>query len=227
MWADLYDAHQHSREVPSGTDVATRLRERLKFLVGRGHCDQRFQGKLDYKKNPTRGKAEIWVKAAADHPLGEPIPIRNLPALEEGRLWIGVMLDQRRSRVEKFTVRLDGRARTSGLAWLVSVELDERRMGAGACSHAPIHCHVGPDHTAEPQVRVPCPPMRPWDALDWVLTVVLPDWEPLPWVASTAHAQRELAMLSETAAHEVPEDLLLARRTWFQRWGVGDPAAGR
>ena len=43
------------------------------------------------------------------------------------------------------------------------------------------HCHVGPDHTANPEIRVPMPPMKPWEALDRVLSQVVPDWEPAPW----------------------------------------------
>ena len=55
------------------------------------------------------------------------------------------------------------------------------RQGSGACGHAAFHCHVGPTLDAEPKVRVPLPPLHPADALDWVLSQVVPGYEPAPW----------------------------------------------
>lgn len=218
MWADLYDQHQIARQV-GNVDVATRLRDRLKVLVARDYCEQRFQGKLDYKKNPVQNKAEIWVKGNTDDPLGEPIPLAQLPELEDAKLWIGVMLDRSRQRIDKFTVRLEGTARSSGASWLVSVELDENHMGKGACGHAPIHCHVGPNHTDTPEVRVPCPPMTPWAALDWVLTLVVPDWEPLPWAKSKEDAEQKLAEVEDDRREKrLPVDMLSPRQRWFEKW---------
>lgn len=221
MWADLYDRHQEARNVGS-VDVATRLRDRIKALAARDHCQDRFQGKLDYKKNPARGKAEIWVKGDTNEPMGDPIPLFGLPELENASLWIGVMLDRQLSRVDKFTVRLQGAAKPSGGPWLVSVELDEKHMGMGACGHAPIHCHVGPDHGATPEVRVPCPPMKPWEALDWVLTLVVPNWEPLPWPPGDQSAiEQAISRLGESLLeNRVPSDITGARRQWLQRWRV-------
>ncbi len=54
-------------------------------------------------------------------------------------------------------------------------------MGAGACSHAALHCHVGADLDAKPQVRVPLPAVSVVDALDWLIATVVPGWEPAPW----------------------------------------------
>ena len=199
MWDALYRQHEAVRDV-GNADVAILLRERVKWLVAHDHCDQRYQGKVTYKQQPARGRREIWVKGGEDA-MGAPIPLVGLPELTEARLFFAVMLDARAARVEKFTVRLDGRAHATGQAWLVSVEMDDRQMGSGACGHAIIHCHVGPDHFSTPEVRVPCPAMKPWEALDWVLTLVVPGWEPLPWDGGQAEAGR-------------PADVVALRRAW-------------
>lgn len=60
-------------------------------------------------------------------------------------------------------------------------ESDGDRQGSGACGHAALHCHVGPTLDADPKVRVPLPPLPPADALDWILSQVVPGWEPTPW----------------------------------------------
>lgn len=200
MWDALYRSHEAARDVAT-VDVARMLRERVKGLVARAHCDQRFQGKVTYKQQSARGRREIWVKGGEDA-MGAPIPLEGLPELTDAKLSFAVMLDDRERRVEKFTVRLDGRTRATGQPWLVAVEMDDRPLGSGACGHALIHCHVGPDHVSTPEVRVPCPPMKPWDALDWVLTLVVPGWEPLPWDGG-AEAEPSL-----------PADVVALRRAW-------------
>ncbi|HEX4422555.1 MAG TPA: hypothetical protein VH165_31790 [Kofleriaceae bacterium] len=55
------------------------------------------------------------------------------------------------------------------------------RKGGGACGHAAFHCHVGLTLEHEPKVRVPLPAVAPADALDWLLSTVVPNWEPAPW----------------------------------------------
>lgn len=223
MWAALYDRHQQARNMDT-LDVATLLRERLKVLVRLNHCDSRYLGKLSYKRHPVRGRSEIWVKGPKDSPLGAPIPLIGLPELDEAKLWLGAMLTNKGQRLAKFTVRLEGLTKSTGAPWLVSVELDEKHLGLGACGHAPIHCHVGPSHTARPEVRVPCPPMRPWDALDWVLTVVLPDWEPLPWVGSVGEVKGERVHSEATMDDDLlPKDLKVARYQWNKRWTTESP----
>ncbi len=190
------------------------MRQRVKALVRLGHCDDRYLGKLGKKKNTPRDTTEIWVKGTTEGAFGEAIPLRGLPQLEAARLRLWVIT--RVGRVEKFNVRLEGSALPTPRPWLVSVELDEGRMGSGACGHALTHCHVGPDHDATPEVRVPCPAMAPWDALDWVLTLVVPDWEPLPWPADNP-GDMEAAILGPLR-DTMPPDVQSARRAWLARW---------
>jgi hypothetical protein len=64
---------------------------------------------------------------------------------------------------------------------LISIELDDARMGRGACSHPLLHCHLGRDHEHQPQLRGPFPAMKPWEALDWLLSQIIFDFEPAPW----------------------------------------------
>lgn len=200
MWDALYRQHEAARDV-GNADVASMLRARVKWLVAQGHCDQRYQGKVSYKQQRPRGRREIWVKGSEDA-MGAPIPLVDLPELTDASLFFAVMLDWGARRVEKFTVRLHGRTLATGLPWLVSVEMDDRPMGSGACGHAIIHCHVGPDHASTPEVRVPCPAMKPWEALDWVLTLVVPGWEPLPWTPDIE------------AEPGLPADVVALRRAW-------------
>ena len=180
MWFRLAETHEETRDV--GTfEVDRELRERVKKLVARRHCHARYQGKVEYKRNPERGRQEVWVKGDRAQSMGDPILLEKLPHLRHARLHFAALLDHKMTRINKFTVRLEGTALPSQEPWLVSVELDEEPMGGGACGHALIHCHVGPSHSSTPEVRVPMPPVKPWDALDWVLTLVIPDWEPAPW----------------------------------------------
>jgi hypothetical protein len=39
----------------------------------------------------------------------------------------------------------------------------------------------------EPKVRVPFPAVAPAGALDWLLSTVVPDWEPAPWADVVAN----------------------------------------
>lgn len=177
MWSELHEAHEASRALGSH-DVASELRARIKELVKRKHCDGRFTGKVDYKKNGARGKKEIWVKGA-EGSMGDSIPLEGLEDLSPARLSMGAIVDG--AKVDKFTIRLEGTTTADQRPWMASVEMDSEPMGSGACGHPVIHCHVGPDHVATPNVRVAMPALKPWDALDWLLCQVIPDWEPAPW----------------------------------------------
>ena len=181
MWRALYESHEAIRELGNDQpDVL--LRARIKELVRLKHCDLRFLGKLTYKTETAHGREEIWVKGAQSGSMGEPIPLDGLPALQNARLSLAATLDLRRRYLRAFTVRLEGEA-LGDRPLLISVEMDEKPMGNGASGHPLIHCHVGPDHAAAPEIRVPMPPVKPWDALDWVLAQVVPDWEPAPWAS--------------------------------------------
>ena len=44
---------------------------------------------------------------------------------------------------------------------------------------------------AKPKVWVPLPPVGPVAALDWVLSVIVPGWEPAKWSDVDAAMQEE------------------------------------
>jgi hypothetical protein len=178
MWSDLYEAHEAARALGS-RDVANELRNRVKELVRRRHCDGKYTGKVDYKKNGARGKKEIWVKGTEDS-MGDRIPLQGLEHLSPAWLSMAAIVDG--ATIDKFTVRLEGTT-SDHRSWMTSIEMDSEPMGSGACGHPVIHCHVGPDHVAEPNVRVAMPALKPWDALDWLLSLVIPTWEPAPWAS--------------------------------------------
>jgi hypothetical protein len=94
--------------------------------------------------------------------------------------------------VHQFTAMIEGTT-PAGLPWAAAVHLEDDReaaeqdrKGGGACGHAAFHCHVGPTLDHEPKVRVPLPAVGPADALDWLLSIVVPAWEPAPWASVLA-----------------------------------------
>lgn len=186
MWADLYDQHEATRDVSRHQRVDNLLRLRLRALAARGACDPMSAPLLTYRKKPPRGKREIWIATGANAARA-PDEVGTIEIetdkLADAQLSISVLLDHGETRVEKYTIRLEGRD-AADQPRLISVELDGEPMGSGACGHPLLHCHIGPDHATVPEVRVPVAAMRPWEALDWVLSVVIPNWEPLPWTPS-------------------------------------------
>ncbi len=121
-----------------------------------------------------------------------PIALQNLPYLKDARLSIQATLERRGGRLHEFSAAISGLT-PLGVAWTAAVHLDNELKrpakegwrgdwcGAGACSHAILHCHVGPDLSANPKVRVPLPALGPEHALDWLLATVVPHYEPVPW----------------------------------------------
>jgi hypothetical protein len=69
------------------------------------------------------------------------------------------------------------------------------RQGRGAGGHAALHCHVGPDLETAPEVRVPLPAINAAEALDWVLSQIIPTdgFEPAPWADVQAALQKASA----------------------------------
>jgi hypothetical protein len=110
-----------------------------------------------------------------------------LRGLQDARLTLQALISRRTERVHHFTAMIEG-VTAKRLTWVAAVHLeddheaaDHDRKGDGACSHAAFHCHVGPTMNDDPKVRVPFPPVGPVGALDWLLSIMVPDWEPAPW----------------------------------------------
>lgn len=163
-------------------DVATEVRGRLGRLAKLGHCADTIRGRFTNKKQGA--VRELYIVGLE---RSETEPLFKLADLDSATLTVLAL--QRGAAVEKFTVMLQGRAK-GDVDWTVAVHLDPEALGDGACGHALIHCHVGPTLDHAPKVRVPFPAVTLPHALDWVLTQVIPSWEPAPWASLPAEVRR-------------------------------------
>jgi hypothetical protein len=110
-----------------------------------------------------------------------------LHGVQDARLTLLALISRRTERVHHFTAMIEG-VTSKRLMWVAAVHLEDDheppnndRKGEGACGHAAFHCHVGPTMDDDPKVRVPFPAVGPVAALDWLLSIVIPGWEPAPW----------------------------------------------
>lgn len=184
-WGDLYRAHRDARSLGSEAWVEA-LRQRLIVLSDAGHCDPSVRGRFTYKVD-SAGGLEWSIRPRG----GRAEPLRNLAALGAAQLPLTALVG-RNHHLHRFTLALDG-TRNDGSTWAIVVHLpDDRtspknpngdRQGLGACSRAALHCHVGPDLDTGPKVRVPLPALDPVEALEWVLSQLVPTarFEPAPW----------------------------------------------
>ncbi|MCK6513816.1 hypothetical protein L6R46_01995 [Myxococcota bacterium] len=182
IWRELVDQHDAARE-RGYPKVEMELRKRVAWLAERGHCSRVYQGRLSDKTKDKRSRRTQVMIKGEQSPIGDPIPLLNLPNVEHPKLWIYALLDDHDKRLLKFTVRLDARWAADKVPFTISVELDDRTMGSGACGHPILHCHMGVDHDRRPQFRLPLPALTPWEALDWLITQLDEAHEPAPWTA--------------------------------------------
>ncbi len=183
-WVDLYRAHKSARKLGSAK-WDKEFRTRLIKLAEAGHCDQNIEGRFTYVKNPEKAGLVEWSIRP------EPLTLNRIPHLASTKLSLMALTD-RSGHLHMFTVMVEGE-RSDGTKWTLAVHLpDDReteknpqgdRQGRGACGHAALHCHVGPDLQTAPEVRVPLPGISAAEALDWVLSQIITthDFEPAPW----------------------------------------------
>ena len=177
-WRALYEQHRAMRAEPG--DLASSLRQRLIDLARRGHCAETIQGRFTRRE---RGALrELYIQSADGRE-----PLLALPHLEHAHLTVLALMSRRTNHVHQFTAMIEGTT-VLRLRWVAAVHLEDDReppehdrKADGACSHAAFHCHVGPTMDDEPKVRVPFPALGPVGALDWLLSIVIPSWEPAPW----------------------------------------------
>jgi hypothetical protein len=177
-WHALYEQHQAMRAAP--VDLESSLRKRLVDLADLGHCARTIRGRFTWRQ---RGALrELYIQSTDDRE-----PLRALPHLEDAHLIVLASISRRTEQVHQFTAMIEGMTALQ-LPWVAAVHLeddheppDHDRKGGGACGHAAFHCHVGPTMDHEPKVRVPFPAVGPVSALDWLLSIVVPGWEPAPW----------------------------------------------
>jgi hypothetical protein len=185
-WFDLYQAHRDMRS--GSTDLATSLRRQLVVLANRGHCARTIQGR--FTRRDRGSLRELYIQPLDLSDQRE--PLMELPTLGDARLTVLALVSRRADHVHQFTAMIEGTAR-DGRPWAAAVHLEDDskpdkqdRQGDGACGHAAFHCHIGPTLDDEPKVRVPLPAVGAAGALDWLLSIVIPNWEPAPWPAVVA-----------------------------------------
>ena len=184
FWADLYGAQQNAREL-SSSSWSSELRNRLKALSTKGHCDPSVPNRFT---NKTAGHLVEWSIQAKGATV--PAALRKIPDLISAELSLMALADRRRNHLHQFAIVVEGK-RADGSAWALAVHFEDDRVtkksaegdckGKGACGHAAFHCHVGPGLEAAPKVRVPLPALGPVEALYWVITQLVPGSEPTPW----------------------------------------------
>ena len=190
LWIDLYAAQGKTRGLSSNTWSGD-LRKLLVTFAAAGFCDRSVEGRFTYKQV---GKLVEWSIRDGGSPT--PIALRNLTDLASAELSLMALAD-RDNHLHQFTAMVEGR-RADGSAWSLAVHFEDDRetkeshegdrKGTGACGHAAFHCHVGPGLNVGPKVRVPLPAFGPVEALQWVLSqlVPTPQFEPAPWSSVTA-----------------------------------------
>jgi hypothetical protein len=185
-WVDLYRAHSKMR-LGAGEAAPAEIRRRLGLLVDRGICEGTLPSRFTYDQDSRKGLRTWHIRGTA----GRGEPLERLPNLLEARLVVLLLTGVRKHELHELTVMLEGRTLKHS-PWCVAVHLQSDlgpsadHGGSGACGHAVLHCHVGPTLDDEPKVRVPLPPLLPVEALDWVLSQVVPDYEPEPWPSVVA-----------------------------------------
>lgn len=181
-WALLYKSHGEMRNDSEGA-FAHDIRARLRALGEQGHCARELQYKFTRRQS---GRLQEWYVQAHDGlPEGQ-ASLKELPELQNAKLTLLALCDSRTHWIHQFSAHLEG-ITPKGATWLVAAHLEndlsQDQKGEGACSHAAFHCHVGPSFEAAPCVRVPLPPVPPVALLDWMISLVVPKWEPAPWSA--------------------------------------------
>lgn len=183
-WIGLYQSHRKARTVE--LSWSTKVRNKLIALADAKHCDGEIRSRFTHRN---RGDLVEWSIRKNGAQVAE--PLTGLADLETAEISV-LALVSKRGHLHAFTVSVEG-MRKDGTLWTLAVDLpDDRetsknpngdRQGLGACSHAAFHCHVGPDRTTAPEVRVPLPALGPVEALEWVLSQIVPtsEFEPAPW----------------------------------------------
>lgn len=212
-WGQRALAQERARRTPVGRpqELIKRLRAVLRPLTESDprRCSRQAVHWLSHEGD--RRRAEITFSDQTGARLGghPALKLDNLPELQDGALLtvFVLLVDE---RVEKYNIGLCGRLRDADRPWFARVDLDppllgpkvdlksdetklieqmrrhpkdRKHPGAGLCTHAWPHCHVGhhPDEAAQ-ETRVPVPYLDPVEALQWIIGVADPTFEPCPWL---------------------------------------------
>ncbi len=180
-WISLYREHQAGRRPDLNWTRDVRLM--LGKLAAAGHCERSVCQRFTNKRS---GGIEEWAIRRRETP-GAGEPLLNIDGLRTTTLSV-LATAARDGALHQLDIRAEGE-RHDGTRWVIAVHLsddrgrDRDRHAHGAGGHAALHCHVGPDLNASPKIRVPLPALGPVEALEWVLSQLVPiaQFEPAPW----------------------------------------------
>ncbi|MBA3549394.1 MAG: hypothetical protein H0T76_23210 [Nannocystis sp.] len=196
-WFDLYQQHTTLRHM-NDREAANEVRQ-----VFVRHSEEHYalfkrnaSARLLEARDPRTSVTYTLTRDRAGEALTLdtlPEPTRRAVALKHARLTVLLRFDRKRDHLQELAVMLTGiRHDDTPLEFAVHLphDLEEGkhpngdRDGLGACGHAALHCHVAPTLDTEPKVRVPLPPLRPAQIVEWVLSQVVPtgEFEPAPWL---------------------------------------------
>ena len=192
-WSDLYKSHQSLRA--NGKQAIHDIRKALNWYNGLTPMlfnDRMIAARFQPVRNHQSGLLGYSLSGAD----GEYLAVWNLPEaqqkeapLHEARLLVQLLLSGDSTHIHMLTVAVAGRRKGKKENWTLAVHLpDDRgengdRQGHGACGHAALHCHVGPDAYASPKVRSPMPPVGAGALVQWAISQVVPTktFEPALW----------------------------------------------
>ena len=179
-WTRLRDEVDEARRAATG-DWANRLRVQVRRAVEKNVCDRMAPHHIRERDHvveiaPRQGGATISTRREQVPALA----LSNLPRLTDAKLAFRVTLGNRGKSIEQYTLTAIGTEKASGHPWYARVDLDPEQRGAGPCSHAMLHAHLGMpgDEDEEQAARVPLPWLDPDEALAWLLATLDPRLEP-------------------------------------------------
>ncbi|WAS97934.1 hypothetical protein [Nannocystis punicea] len=189
-WLDLYRQHgalraMNDREAANEVRRVLRKLSEKPYAVLRGDAPARLvEGRV-----PRSDTVQYTLGREREGEALEledlPFPLQEAVALRSARLAVLLRFNRRAERLQEMNIMLSG-VRRDASPWAVAVHLPpdgQDRDGLGACGHAALHCHIGPTLDAKPKVRVPFPPLRPAQVVEWAVSQVVPtaEFEPAPW----------------------------------------------
>ncbi|MBI4817460.1 MAG: hypothetical protein HY791_14460 [Deltaproteobacteria bacterium] len=174
VWHELYESH---RKIALAEHEPKEITRRIQQLADRKIIPGTSVGKFSKSRND-RTQTTSW---SLDGETGVQLSVGSL---QEGRLGIQMTLDKYQ-RLRQFTITIQGTKSSDGAEWKMAVHFDvETQAGSGACGHPLLHCHASIE--SEPNWRVPLPPLRPEEALAWVMSQLSTEFEPAPWTSLAA-----------------------------------------
>lgn len=176
VWENIEDGIKRGREFRQPF-WDNEIRKVLRRLVDRRYCDHQATHQVFARSKGRVTIVKVSSSTAIEGDRTPAIPLRSPARLvNPARLTLVVVYE--RERLLRYNIAIEGEHAATQRPWYARVDLDERRMGRGPCSHPLLHCQVGEKPDANQQARAPLPWLTPVHALEWLLASVYDDMEP-------------------------------------------------